>query len=102
MILSVKASPRPTKRFRAEWMDKKGKKRYTDFGSPRGFTYIDGASETVRENYWKRHLANPGERANVVALKPSPSLFSLYLTWGNSREMSRNIDRLNGLMRSSE
>jgi hypothetical protein len=99
MILSVGKSPLKTKRFRAIWVDKDGKERHTDFGAPNAFTYLDGADETVRQNYVKRHMGNPGERAKIVQLIPSPALFSMYLTWGTSRDINKNIRYLNSLMK---
>ena len=99
MILSVGKSPRPTKRFRAIWTDADGKEHHTDFGQPRGFTFIDGADETVRRNYVKRHMANPAERAKIVQLTPSPAVFSLYLLWGESQDIDKNIKTLNRLLK---
>lgn len=99
MILSVVKSPLKTKRFRANWLDAEGKERHTDFGQPLAFTFIDGADETVRKNYWKRHMANPAERAKIVQLKESPAVFSAYLLWGESDDMAANIKTLNKLMK---
>jgi len=99
MILSVGKSPRKTKRFRAFWVDKEGKERHTDFGQPLGFTFIDGADESVRRNYWKRHMANPLERAKIVQLTPSPALYSAYLLWGESQDIDKNIKTLNRLFK---
>jgi hypothetical protein len=99
MILSVGKSPLKTKRFRAIWVDKDGKERHTDFGAPNAYTYLDGAEENVRVNYWKRHMANPAERAKIVQLTPSPALFASYLIWGTSRDINKNIQHLNNLMK---
>ena len=99
MILSVSASPRATKRFRAKWTDADGKERYTDFGQPGANTYIDGASEETRQNYIKRHMANPAERAKIVQLTPSPAVFSMYLLWGASRSIETNLRELNRMMK---
>jgi hypothetical protein len=97
MILSVGKSPRATKRFRAIWTDSSGKERHTDFGQPRGYTYIDGADARTRVNYLKRHMANQLERAKIVKLTPSPALFSMYLLWGASQDLQTNIRELNKL-----
>lgn len=99
MILSIGDSPRANKRFRVKWKDADGKERYTDFGQPGAFTYLDGASEEIRSNYWKRHMGNPAERAKIVQLTPSPALFSSYLIWGTSRDINKNIRYLNNLMK---
>ena len=99
MILSVGKSPRATKRFRAIWTDSEGKEHHTDFGQPGGFTFIDGAGETVRRNYWKRHIANPSERAKIVQLTPSAAVYAAYLLWGESDDLQTNIRTLNRLMK---
>ena len=99
MILSVIKSPSKNKRFRAIWVDENDKKRHTDFGQPLGFTFIDGAEESVRKNYIKRHMANPLERAKIVKLTPSPALFSMYLLWGKHESIEENIKELNKLMK---
>jgi len=99
MILSVGKSPLKAKRFRAIWTDSAGKERHTDFGQPQGYTYIDGADARTRVNYLKRHMANPLERAKIVQLTPSPAVFSMYLLWGESQDIDKNIKTLNKLMK---
>jgi len=98
MITSVVKSPLKSKRFRAYWTTKDGKERHTDFGQRGGFTFIDGADEKTRENYLKRHMANPLERAKIVALSPSPALFSRYLLWGETPSLKTNLIILNKLL----
>lgn len=87
-------SDKPTKRFVVMFGDKK-----YYFGSPTGFTYTDGATDKQRENYRKRHLANPIERYRVENLIHSPALFSMVLLWGESRDIFKNLKTLNKLMR---
>jgi hypothetical protein len=82
-------SDKPSKRF-VIVLD--NKKYY--FGSPTGYTYLDGADKTARENYRTRHLANNAERTKIENLVPSPALFSYYLTWGESRNIKKNIKTL--------
>ena len=98
MILSVVKSPLKNKRFRAIWVDENDKKHHTDFGQKGAFTFIDGADESVRKNYIKRHMANPLERAKIVKLTPSPAVFSMYLLWGKFDSIEENINELNKMM----
>jgi hypothetical protein len=83
--MEVFHSDRPAKRFVAV-LD--GRAFY--FGSPTGFTFIDGASEKTRDNYRRRHYANPVERFRIDNLVPSPALFSWYLLW-NTPDLDENI-----------
>ncbi len=90
--MEVYDSDKPSKRFMAVY---KNKKYY--FGSPTGYTYIDGASDKVRENYLKRHMANPVEKNRIDNLIMSPALLSAYLLW-NTSDLSKNIEILNNLL----
>jgi len=85
-------SDKPTKRFLAIY---EGKKYY--FGQPNAYTFIDGADEKVRENYWKRHYANPTEKYRIDNLIPSPALFSAYILW-NTDDIYKNVRILNKLL----
>ena len=93
MIVDIKQSPFKHKRFRIT-MD--NNKTY-DFGLEGATTFIDGASEETRKNYLKRHLGNPIEKRLIENLIPSPSLFSAFLLWGNSRDINTNINNFNKL-----
>jgi hypothetical protein len=104
MILSVKPSTLKNKRYMAVFRKEDGTERIFHFGykylnGSYGYTYIDGADETTRENYRKRHLGNATENRLIKSLTPSASLFSYYLLWGDSRSLETNIKRLNNLMR---
>ncbi len=90
--MNVFDSDKPTKRFVAVFNDKK-----YYFGSPTGFTFIDGASNRVRENYRKRHYANAAERHRIFNLIMSPALLSWYLLW-NTPDLHANIEILNKLL----
>ena len=93
MILKLEKSPLPNKRFRVV-MDT-GK--HYDFGYPEANTYLDGASDAVRAAYRARHYANKIEKQLIDNLVPSPSLFSFFLTWGESRDIDKNIKSLNAM-----
>lgn len=86
-------SDKPTKRFLAIY---EGKKYY--FGQPNAYTFIDGADEKVRENYWKRHYANPTEKYRIDNLIPSPALFSAYILW-NTNDIYKNVRILNKILK---
>jgi hypothetical protein len=98
MILSVKPSTAKTKRYMAIWRKPDGTEKVFHFGQPGGFTYVDGASETTRDNYRARHLASPLEGKYIRGRIPSPALFAYWILWGDSRSMEVNIRKLNSLL----
>ena len=90
MISDLKKSTRKEKRYQANWDGK-----IIHFGSPVGTTFIDGATEKTRDNYFKRHRGNPTERRRMENLTPSASVLSAFLLWGESRDLQTNLRRLN-------
>ena len=74
----IKNSTRKDKRFMLV-IDKK-----IHFGSPTGFTYVDGASSKTKENYLKRHV-------NEDWTKINPASLSALILWGKSRDINKNI-----------
>lgn len=96
MIISISESPLKTKRFRVLYQSKSGEKKYFDFGlKDAKNTWIDGASEAVRDAYLKRHMGNETERRLITERIASPALFSARLIWGRSRDINANIRELN-------
>ena len=99
MIVKFEKSPLPTKRFRVTMDDGK----HFDFGfrnpltGELGSTYIDHKDKTKRDNYRKRHLANPTEKKLNDNLVPSASLMSIALLWGRYDNVKDNIVYLNNL-----
>ena len=93
-IVKIIESPRKNKRYRV-YLENDD---YYDFGLYGGDTYIDHHDENKRENYRKRHYAQ--EKHLIDKLIPSPSLFSYYILWGDSRNISKNIKKLNSLFRN--
>ncbi len=91
-IMEIFASHKPNKRCLAVYNNKK-----YYFGSPTGFTFVDGASEKTRDNYRKRHYANAAERFRIDNLIMSPALLSFYLLW-NTPDIKANIEILNALL----
>ena len=93
MIIKIENSPIKNKRFRVYMNTGK----YYDFGLKDGSTFIDHHDEEKRQNYLKRHLANPTENRLISELIPSPSLFSAFLLWGIFPDLHKNISYLNQL-----
>lgn len=90
--MQVYLSDNPTKRFVAIYNNKK-----YYFGSPTGYTYIDGASDVVKENYVARHMANETERYRIQNRIMSPALLSMMLLW-NTPDIRKNIRILNKML----
>jgi hypothetical protein len=88
-------SSKKNKRFRVILSDD----THFDFGLEGATTYIDGASEQTKQNYWKRHLGNKTEANLINKLVPSPSLFSAHLLWGETKDINQNIKKLNSLLK---
>jgi hypothetical protein len=86
-------SDKPTKRYVVVFGDKK-----YYFGSPTGITYTDHGDKLKRENYRKRHLNNPLEHQLITNLVHSPALFSYYITWGDSKDIFKNLKMLSDKM----
>jgi hypothetical protein len=90
MISQVIKSDRKGKKYKAILTD--GKEIH--FGSDVSETYLDHKDKKKRENYLKRHLANPVERHHVENMVMSPALLSAYLLW-NTPSLEKNIEVLN-------
>lgn len=83
-------SPRKNKRFRAVFAG--GAK--TDFGSPGGLTYIDGAPKEAKDAYLARHSKTPGE--DWGDMKTAGAL-SRWLLWGKSPSLAQNLESFNAV-----
>jgi hypothetical protein len=92
-IIKLESSPLKNKRFRV-LLDNGDS---YDFGLKDGSTYIDHHDKILRDNYRKRHLANKIENKLISNIIPSPSLFSMYLLWGDYTNIYDNIKMLNKL-----
>jgi hypothetical protein len=90
-ILELTNSPKIGKRFRIVLLMDDGKVKHWDFGAEDGSTYIDHGDKEKRENYLKRHLANPTERQRIQYGIPSAALFSAVLLWGKSTNLTDNL-----------
>ncbi len=89
-ILKVIKSDRKNKKLKA--LLDNGKEVH--FGSDVSQTYVEGASKEKRDNYLKRHLANPIEKRLIQNNVMSPSLLSYELLW-NTPSLKKNIEILN-------
>ena len=100
MIVDIIPSPVKHKRFRAYIIRKNRRTEYYDFGLDGGKTFIDGRTEQERANYIARHLGNKTEEQLINNLTPSPSVLSMYLLWGKSRNLETNVKYLNNLWKN--
>jgi hypothetical protein len=100
MIINIEDSVAPMKRYRATVQTQYGIKHF-DFGFKGGHTFIDGATELDKRNYWKRHMANGTEERLLENLIPSPSLLSAFLLWGKHKTLVENVKELNRLCKKS-
>jgi hypothetical protein len=97
MITKVIELPKGSnKRFMAE-LSLNGIPKRIKFGAPGGSTFLDHGDKKKRENYWKRHMANPVEKYRIENFIPSAALLSAFLLWGESTDMRENVEALNGL-----
>lgn len=64
-----------------------------DFGSDVGKTFIDGRTQSERENWIKRHRVNKNWDN-----KHSGIYYSRYLLWGKHTDLKKNIKDLEKLL----
>jgi S-adenosylmethionine:diacylglycerol 3-amino-3-carboxypropyl transferase len=76
--------------------------RHYDFGSKNSQTYLDHKDVDKRRAYIARHYGNIYEKKLIDELKPSPSLFSTFLLWGQWSDLKKNIDYLNNEFREKK
>ena len=88
-IIDYGFSPRKNKRYRVYMNDGK----HYDFGLEGGSTYLEHKDKAKRDNYRRRHYSQ--EKKLIDNLIPSPALFSYYILWGNSSDITENIRALN-------
>jgi len=104
MILSITPSKLKTKRLAAQVRYEDGTERTINFGYKSGtrfgFTWIDGASDAVRDAYWTRHRGNSVERRLIDNLILSPATLSAYILWGKYRNIQSNMEHLNRLLKN--
>jgi len=96
-IKSIQASTKRNKRFQVTLEN--GDKYSFGLLNPVRGTYIDHGDKALRENYIMRHYGNPRERELIDNLKPSASLYSMYILWGWHTDIKKNIKELNKLIK---
>ncbi len=85
-LLEVIQSPKEGKKWRAVFMMDNGRKKNTDFGAEGMDDYTLTRSKEQRDRYRARHLKD------LVTGDPTRAGFlSLYLLWGDSVSMTKNI-----------
>jgi hypothetical protein len=68
--------------------DQNDRLKKVKFGIQGSFSYIDGASDKIREAYLARHIKDiTGNRDPT-----SKGNLSYYITWGPFQKLSRNIE----------
>lgn len=92
-LITIGLSEKPDKRFVAHFQDANGVMRRVHFGYKNpdkpSLTWIDGASERVRDNYISRHSAREWRlwQSDFMA----PATLSRYIIWGRYRDVKSNL-----------
>ena len=90
MIISVKKSDKPNKKYVATFKLEDGTKRRTHFGQKGSKTYLDHKDEVKRDAYRKRH---------AVDLETDDALragyLSYFLLWGDHTNLRDNVKAYN-------
>lgn len=71
---------------------------YYDIGEKNIKTYIDGASEEVKQMYWNKNWNKYAENLFLSCFIPSKALFTCYLLWGKYRNIYENTKWLNDML----
>ena len=90
MIISVKKSDRPNKKYVATFKLEDGTTRSTHFGQKGSKTYLDHKDKVKRDAYRKRHAV---DLETGDALRPS--YLSYFLTWGPHTNLRDNVKAYN-------
>lgn len=87
-LIKVEQTPKDSKyKLKAVFEKDNGKIKEILFGVKNSFSYIDGADETIRDNYLKRHAKD--------IINPDPTTkgnLSYYITWGPYQSLRKNVD----------
>lgn len=75
-----------SKRFRAQFISDNNVVMTKQFGSAKGFTFVDHHDKQKRENYLKRHGASNENWDDLTS-----AALSRWILWGNSTSLSTNI-----------
>ncbi|MCP4053558.1 MAG: hypothetical protein GY739_10910 [Mesoflavibacter sp.] len=90
MIISVKKSQKPNKKYVATFKLEDGTKRSTHFGQKGSKTYLDHKDKSKREAYRKRHAIDL-ETDDAIR----PGYLSYYLLWGDHTNLKDAVKAYN-------
>lgn len=82
ILVGIIKSPKKDKRYR---MIIANPHKIIDFGMKDSYTYVDGADDTVRQNYLSRHA--PNEDWNEL----TPGAASRWILWGDDHDVEDNL-----------
>lgn len=89
-LLSVVQTPGGSKQFLATFQ-KDGRTYLRRFGTSSNYVLNSKKTDKDRENYRKRHMANPGEASNIKNDPMSAGALSYWILWGESRSWRQNV-----------
>lgn len=85
-LLSVKKSPKPGKKWRAQFLMDSGRIRNTDFGASGMDDYLHTGDKEQRKRYKERH------KKDLETKDPTRAGYlSYYLLWGESQSLQTNL-----------
>ena len=85
-LLSVKKSPNPKKKWRAEFLMESGRTRNTDFGAAGMDDYLHTGDKEQRKRYRERH------KKDMETGDPTRAGYlSMFILWGDSQNFEKNL-----------
>jgi hypothetical protein len=89
-LLKVERTPNAGKQFKATFQKADGKTYIRRFGTSSNYVSNPAKTKQDRENYRKRHGANPKSKG-AKSVPDSPFNLSMHILWGESRSLSKNV-----------
>ena len=85
-LLSVKKSPNPKKKWRAQFLMESGRIRNTDFGATGMDDYLHTGDKEQRKRYRERH------KKDMETGDPTRAGYlSMFILWGESQSFEKNL-----------
>ena len=85
-LLSIKKSPNPKKKWRAEFLMESGRTRNTDFGAAGMDDYLHTGDKEQRRRYRERH------KKDMETGDPTRAGYlSMFILWGDSQNFEKNL-----------
>ena len=85
-LLSIKKSPNPKKKWRAEFLMESGRTRNTDFGAAGMDDYLHTGDKEQRRRYRERH------KKDMETGDPTRAGYlSMFILWGDSQNFEKNV-----------